>query len=321
MAYEMTAEMEEAVITLIDERIEAATAPQTRRIDRLENALVQLADAQRRSEERQNQSLETQRHISHQMYTLTNAVNNLTNIVHTIQQTQVAMQGDLRTLHDNQRTMQGDIRRLDDRVSKLDDRVDKLDNKVAKLDNRVAKLDNRVAKLDNKVDKLDNKVEKLDNKVAKLDNRVAKLAGDSLEERYLKHAPAYLGRALRKAKAFKPYVMEDQLREKLPEADYEDLLLVDLLVRGIPKGQKGIHVWLAFEISVVVDQKDVERAVRRSEILRRAGFTGIPGVAGESLTQGAEMLADEKKVVVVTNGKMDHWTEALARNTRESINT
>ncbi len=292
MAYEMTAEMEEAVITLIDERITATTTQQPRRIDRLENALVQLADAQRRSEERQNQladaqrrseerqnqladaqrrleerqnqSLETQRHISHQMYTLTNAVNNLTNVVHTIQQTQVAMQGD--------------IRRLDDRMDKLDDRMDKLDNKVAKLDNRVAKL-----------------------------------AGDSLEERYLKHAPAYLGRALRKAKAFKPYVMEDQLREKLSEADYEDLLLVDLLVRGIPKGHKNIHVWLAFEISVVVDRKDVERAVRRSEILRRAGFTGIPAVAGESLTQGAEELAAARKVVVVTNGKMGHWNDALAR--------
>ena len=254
MAYEMTAEMEEAVITLIDKRIMATTAPQTRRIDRLENALVQLADAQN----------EAQRHISHQLYTLTNAVNNLTNVVN---------------------IMQGDIRRLDDRVSKLDDRVSKLDNKVSKLDN----------------------------KVNKLDNRVAKLAGDSLEERYLKHAPAYLGRALRKASAFKPYVMEDQLREKLSEADYEDLLLVDLLVRGIPKGHKGIHVWLAFEISVVVDRKDVERAVRRSEILRRAGFTGIPAVAGESLTEGAEELATARKVVVVTNGKMDHWTEALAR--------
>ena len=261
MAYEMTAEMEEAVITLIDKRIMATTAPQTRRIDRLENALVQLADAQN----------EAQRHISHQLYTLTNAVNNLTNVVN---------------------IMQGDIRRLDDRVSKLDDRVSKLDDRVSKLDNKVSKLDN---------------------KVNKLDNRVAKLAGDSLEERYLKHAPAYLGRALRKASAFKPYVMEDQLREKLSEADYEDLLLVDLLVRGIPKGHKGIHVWLAFEISVVVDRKDVERAVRRSEILRRAGFTGIPAVAGESLTEGAEELATARKVVVVTNGKMDHWTEALAR--------
>ncbi len=189
------------------------------------------------------------------------------------------------TIQQTQVAMQGDIRRLDDRMDKLDDRMDKLDDRM----------------------------DKLDNKVAKLDNRVAKLAGDSLEERYLKHAPAYLGRALRKAKAFKPYVMEDQLREKLSEADYEDLLLVDLLVRGIPKGHKNIHVWLAFEISVVVDQKDINRAVRRSEILRRAGFTGIPAVAGESLTQGAEELAAARKVVVVTNGKMDHWNDALAR--------
>ena len=277
MAYEMTPEMEEAVITLIDERITATTTQQTRRIDRLENALVQLADAQRRSEERQDQTLETQRHISHQLYTLTNAVNNLTNVVHTMQQTQVAMQGDIHTLKENQRTLQENQR-------------------IMQGDIRTLKENQQTMQGD----------------IRRLDNRVAQLVGDSLEERYSKHAAAYLGRALRKVKAFKPYVMEDQFREKLSEADYEDLLLVDLLVRGIPKGHKGIHVWLAFEISVVVDRKDVERAIRRADILRRAGFTGIPTVAGESLTQGAETLAAAREVVVVTNGKIDHWNEALA---------
>lgn len=261
MGYDIT---EEEIITLVDERITVMTEPQTRRIDRLENALVQLADAHRRTEEAQKRTEEAlvqladaQRHMTHQLHNLTSVVNKMQQTQVTIlqkqdamEQTQVAMQEDIRTL-------QKDVRRLD--------------------------------------------------------NRMAKLAGDSLEERYLKHAAAYLGRALRKAKAFKPYVMEDQLRAKLSEADYEDLLLVDLLVRGIPKGHKGLHVWLAFEISVVVDRKDVERAIRRAEILHRAGFIGVPAVAGESLTQGAETLASSEEVVIVTNGKMDHWKEALAR--------
>ena len=306
MAYEMTPEMEEAVITLIDERITATTTQQTRRIDRLENALVQLADAQRRSEERQDQTLETQRHISHQLYTLTNAVNNLTNVVHTMQQTQVAMQGDIHTLKENQRTlqenqriMQGDIRTLKENQQTMqgDIRTLKENQQTMQGDIRTLKENQQTMQGD----------------IRRLDNRVAQLVGDSLEERYSKHAAAYLGRALRKVKAFKPYVMEDQFREKLSEADYEDLLLVDLLVRGIPKGHKGIHVWLAFEISVVVDRKDVERAIRRADILRRAGFTGIPTVAGESLTQGAETLAAAREVVVVTNGKIENWDKALAR--------
>ena len=313
MAYEMTAEMEEAVITLIDSRITATTAQQTGRIDRLENALVQLADAQRRSEERQDQTLETQRHISHQLYTLTNAVNNLTNVVHTMQQTQVAMQGDIRTmqgdirtLKENQQTMQGDIRTLKEnqRVMQADIGTMKGDISTIQENQRTQQENQRAMRGD---------IGTLRKDMRRLDNRMAKLVGDSLEERYLKHAAAYLGRALRKVKAFKPYVMEDQLRAKLSESDYEDLLLVDLLVRGIPKGHKGIHVWLAFEISVVVDRKDVERAIRRAEILRRCDFIGIPAVAGETLTQGAEELAAAQKVVVVTNGKIDHWNEALAR--------
>lgn len=265
----MTPELEEAIITLIDERIDeringriderirVVTTQQTQRIDRLENAMVQLANAQ-------SQSFEVQKQISHQLHDLTSIVTNMQKDIHTVQENQRTMQGDIRTmqgdirtLKENQHTMQGDIRRLD--------------------------------------------------------NRVAQLAGDSLEERYSKHAAAYLGRALRKVKAFKPYVMEDQFRAKLSESDYEDLLLVDLLVRGIPKGHKGIHVWLAFEISVVVDRKDVERAIRRAEILRRCDFISIPAVAGESLTEGAEILAAAREVVVVTNGKIGNWKEALTR--------
>lgn len=276
MAIEMTPELEEAIITLIDERIDeringriderirVVTTQQTQRIDRLENAMVQLANAQ-------SQSFEVQKQISHQLHDLTSIVTNMQKDIHTVQENQRTMQGDIRTmqgdirtLKENQQTMQGDIRTMQGDIRRLD-------------------------------------------------NRVAQLAGDSLEERYSKHAAAYLGRALRKVKAFKPYVMEDQFRAKLSESDYEDLLLVDLLVRGIPKGHKGIHAWLAFEISVVVDRKDVERAIRRAEILRRCDFISIPAVAGESLTQGAEILATAREVVVVTNGKIGNWEEALTR--------
>ncbi len=67
------------------------------------------------------------------------------------------------------------------------------------------------------------------------------------------------------------------------------MLRLDLLVCGPPRQRPDVlEVWPAAEISAVVDQGDVERAQRRAEHLRRAGYRAIPVVAGERLTRGAK---------------------------------
>jgi len=57
-------------------------------------------------------------------------------------------------------------------------------------------------------------------------------------------------------------------------------------------------VWLAVEISATVDTKDVERAVERAAMLRKAGYAAIPAVAGREATFIAEEAAHVQGVLL-----------------------
>ena len=70
-------------------------------------------------------------------------------------------------------------------------------------------------------------------------------------------------------------------------------------------------VWLAVEVSAVVDSHDVERALRRAAALRQAGYRAIPAVAGEQATEEAEQEARAHKVVLFRDGWASFWEEAL----------
>jgi hypothetical protein len=134
-----------------------------------------------------------------------------------------------------------------------------------------------------------------------------------LEIKYRDKAPAYFGRILRRARAVSFQELEDDL-EKLPDYERNDLLLLDLLVRGQARTQPDApEVWLAIEVSAVVDRNDVDRAQRRAAILRRAGYVAVPAVAGEETTKGGEATARAANVLLIQNGTLQFWEEALSK--------
>jgi myosin heavy subunit len=143
--------------------------------------------------------------------------------------------------------------------------------------------------------------------------RQDKLMGAFLENQYRQKAPAYFGRLLRRARVVSFQEIEDNLESRLPDYDRNDLFLVDLLVQGRPHARpESPDVWLAVEVSVVVDREDVERAQRRAAILKRAGYTAIATVAGEQVTRGGEETAHAGRVLLIQDGKVQFWEEALA---------
>jgi hypothetical protein len=78
---------------------------------------------------------------------------------------------------------------------------------------------------------------------------------------------------------------------------------------GNAKGEG--ELWLAVEVSYIVDQNDVMRAAARAALLRKAGLPAIPVAAGKRLTQGASALATESRVVLVQDGSLVGWDDAL----------
>jgi hypothetical protein len=119
---------------------------------------------------------------------------------------------------------------------------------------------------------------------------------------------------LRKAQAISLRDLESVLEERLSADEMEDLLLLDVLVRGHPRQQPDApEVWLAIEVSSVVDRNDVKRAQRRAALLQKAGYPVIPTVAGEQVTQGGKDEARDGHVLLVQDGRRQFWEEALAQ--------
>ncbi|MCX7669448.1 MAG: hypothetical protein N2439_05190, partial [Anaerolineae bacterium] len=79
----------------------------------------------------------------------------------------------------------------------------------------------------------------------------------------------------------------------------------------------GDTLWLAVEVSKVVDRVDVERARRRADLLQQAGFPSIAVAAGEEATFGCDKAAQDIGVVLIQDGSLRFWDEAVKRLRRD----
>ena len=142
---------------------------------------------------------------------------------------------------------------------------------------------------------------------------LGQLVGERLERQYRDRAPAYFGRILRRARSLSLQDLEAALEAHLSDDELADALLLDAVVSGRVAGQPDApQVVLAMEVSSVVDSGDVERAVRRAGLLRKAGLLAVPAVAGAKVTQGAGEAARSARVLLVQDGQRAFWDEALA---------
>lgn len=139
----------------------------------------------------------------------------------------------------------------------------------------------------------------------------AVLIGEMLERRYRDRAHGYFSIVLRKIRV-PTWEEVEKLAEPLTEEELRDLLQTDVIVRGQPKQNKEQTLWLAVEVSRVVDREDVERAWRRAELLSKCGVIAVSGVAGHALTHGAEEWIIDRPTFALLDGKIRAWDEALA---------
>ncbi|MDW8101008.1 MAG: hypothetical protein RML36_16160, partial [Anaerolineae bacterium] len=146
----------------------------------------------------------------------------------------------------------------------------------------------------------------------RMERKLDSLVGDQLERRYREKAHSYFGRFLRRVRAVAFYEIEEQVEKRLAEAELDELRLLDLLVRGHLREKPELpEVWLTIEVSATVDRGDVERARRRAALLRKAGYLAVPVVAGEDATQGGAQAASEEHVVLLQDGTVEFWDQAL----------
>ncbi|MEP0773054.1 MAG: hypothetical protein HRF46_01665 [Acidobacteriota bacterium] len=147
---------------------------------------------------------------------------------------------------------------------------------------------------------------RLTHKVADLSIRVSTLHGDALERRYREKAHAYFARILRRLRVLSSQQLADLVDDALEDGrlTWEErgaLLLADVVAEGrTPEKQQA---FLLAEVSATISQRDVDRARERADLLTR--ITGVPTwavVAGEELAEGIRAYARAAGVWQVLDG-------------------
>ena len=203
-------------------------------------------------------------------------------------------------------------RKTEERIGALTGRLETLERRVEELAEAQRRTEERLESLAEKIETLTTHMDTLATAHGRLEDRVGKMIGQMLELLYAKRAGAYFGRFLRRVQVVETHSLEDRLESELSPGEFNDLLLLDLLVKGrLRHAPEEREVWLAVEISATVDRTDVERAARRARLLRKAGYQAIPVAAGEKTTLGAEEAARLEKVALMRDGVISFWEEAL----------
>ncbi len=251
------------------------------RLDRLTQRVDELTEAQKRTDE--------------QLRVLTQRVDELT---------------------EAQKRTDEQLRVLAQRVDELTQRVDELTEAQKRTEQRLEELAEAQKHIEQRVSELAQTQENMNWKLQRLTDRVGQMSGDVLEMKYRDKAWSYFGRILRKARSVEFAELEPLVEKHLTEEQLDDLLLIDILVRGQLRHppdamDSQTEVWLAVEVSSVVDREDVERAQRRAGWLRQAGLAVLPVAAGYAVTARAHEAAEARGVVIQLDGRIEHLDQAV----------
>ncbi len=204
-------------------------------------------------------------------------------------------------------------KRTEQRVEELAEAQKRTEQRVEELAEAQKRTEQRVEELAEAQKRTEQRVEELAIALRQTDTRVGRLVGDNLERRYRERASAYFAQVVRRVRVVDVGAFAADIEHFLTEAEFADLLALDLLLRGQLRGQaEAPEVWLACEVSSVVDSNDVRRAAARAGLLRKAGLPALAVAAGEDATDGALELAQADSVFVMQDGRRLYWDEALA---------
>lgn len=170
---------------------------------------------------------------------------------------------------------------------------------------KVDKIERDVEVLKKDVEVLKKDVEVLKKDVEKLKSDVGWLKGGFMELQVRDRVGAFFGKILKRARLIDSSdladaIYEAQDRGEITEAEADDALRIDAVVRGLMRKNGFEEIMIAAEISFVVDREDVERALKRAEIISKVfNKRTIPAVIGKEFTEGAIETAKKYNVLLI----------------------
>ncbi len=155
-------------------------------------------------------------------------------------------------------------------------------------------------------ERVDRELARLNAQTQKNTNDIAELKGITLEDKYRNQARSYFSRLLKNARVVHFPEIEEQLAPDPPltEQERDDLIETDLFVTGIDK-ETGDEMVVAVEVSWTVDRTDIERAVRRAQIIAAHGVPAAAVAAGRELADEARTLAQQLGCGIMLGGQLE----------------
>ncbi len=162
--------------------------------------------------------------------------------------------------------------------------------------------------------KQDVSVLKQDVKILKTDMR--DLKGRSQEDFYRQKIGSIFSQYLRKGSEANDW-LGDLLHEKMSDgtitaAEMKQVMAADVLWAAETRDNKR-RIVIAMEASWLAEEGDLERAVTRATILRRAGVDALAMVGGHEWRDALKARAWQAKVITTSNGRLDDesWLKAI----------
>jgi uncharacterized protein YoxC len=288
------------ILETVEARMRNELAVRREDFDALRNTVGDLAQAQQRTEQRVEELAQAQQRTEQRVEELAQAQQRTEQRVEELAQAQ-------------QRTEQR-VDQLAQRVEELAQAQQRTEQRVEQLAQRVEELAQAQQRTEAILQNLILRVDHIDSRLARLETTQNAMRGRQLERDYADKASGYFGDILRRARAVNIYEIEDDLEQRLTPDEMKDVRRTDVLVRGRLRVQTELpEALLVIEVSGVIDPTDVERAERRALLFKKAGLVAIPTVAGEDITRSGHQAARDRSVVVVQNGSIEFWSEALSR--------
>jgi len=175
------------------------------------------------------------------------------------------------------------MERVEAQIEALTDRMERVEAQIEALTQRMERVEAQIEALTQRMERVEAQIAELTQELRFVRSRLDEYVGITLELRYHQRAGAIFGRFLRRVRPGTAGDVSDQLVELLTEREAEEAFAIDLLVRGVPRSMPELgEVWIAIEVSSVIDRYDVERALRRAAILRRVHTRVLPAVRGRT---------------------------------------
>jgi len=184
-------------------------------------------------------------------------------------------------------------------IAELRETVAEHSRQIAELRETVRENTRQIAEQTRQIEGLRETVLLLAQRLDTVAGRTDMALGELLELRAERRLSSWLGRFLRGLRVRPPGEWEREFRPLLSPGAFDRLLDADLLARGRLTLDGQREVWLAIEVSRVIDAEDVARAQEWAQLLREVGLVAVPVVLGAALTGEAREAVERERVLFV----------------------